>query len=271
MAKGKLQETLKSNPTVYKISLTLYNFVRKLGDYAIRGYLRGIEFLLPSSFMIQSTPDLLGKHFPSYATETRGYSSRNKKAIRDGVRLISAKLLLDTVVDLKEGDYAELGTFRGVFASLIFKYKNPNSTLFCFDTFEGFAEEDVVKEYENTKLKTKARHFSDTSLELVKRNIAGSRESEGLELVKGYFPDTFKGMEDKKWRFVHLDADLYEPMKEGVNLFWPNIVKGGVLLIHDYNGEYVGTKKAIDEYFHPLGIKPIPLPDKVGSAVVIKQ
>ena len=40
---------------------------------------------------------------------------------------------------------------------------------------------------------------------------------------------------------------------------------------HDYYGGYKGTKKAMDEYFTPLGITPVPLGDKGGTAVVIKQ
>ena len=72
-----------------------------------------------------------------------------------------------------------------------------------------------------------------------------------------------------KWRFVHLDADLYQPMKAGLEMFFPRLVPGCVLVLHDYNNSFKGTKAAALEYFTPLGITPVPLADKSGSAVVI--
>ena len=146
------------------------------------------------------------------------------------------------------------------------------STLYCFDTFEGFAKKDVEVEKDKINLAVKEGFFSDTSLEKVRENILGKgNHNKNLKLVKGYFPDSFKGYENIKWRFVLLDADLYEPIKEGVKTFWPTILSGGILMIHDYNGSYEGTKKAVDEYFEPLGIKPVPLGDKGGTGIIIKK
>lgn len=266
-----LEESLKRYPGLHKIGSGAYRFLRRTKDSLMRLYIRFFELLLPKSFFIQSTPDfVVDTYFSDFFKENRRYSRNTRTIVRDGTRLLSLKLLLDLVIDLPEGEYAELGTYRGNFAKLIYQFKHKSSTFYCFDTFEGFANSDVESESDRTGVKTKSGHFSDTSLDLVRKNITGSTGGENLELIQGFFPDTFEGMEDKKWRFVHLDADLYEPMKAGVEKFWPNIVEGGLLLIHDYNGAYVGTKKAIDEYFLPLGIVPMPLPDKVGSAFVFK-
>lgn len=271
--KTYVENRLNKNSVAYRSSRLIYRLIKRIQDNLMRFYIGLCEFFIPASFYIQSTPNsILKNYYSSFRRDSKIYSSKSNQITRDGVRLISAKLLLDLVYNLEEGDYAELGTYQGNFAKLIFKNKNPDSSLYCFDTFEGFLEKDVNIELSETKLKTKSGHFSDTSFDLVTRNITGNTvENDKLKLIKGYFPNTFDGMENKKWRFVQLDADLYEPMKEGAKAFWPNIVKGGVLLIHDYNGPYVGTKKAIDEYFKPLGIVPIPLPDKVGSAVIIKN
>ena len=261
-----LEENLKKDSAIYKIGAKTYRFLRSFGDFLLRVYLRVCDFFLPKAYFIQSKPDFVVKeYFPGFNKSNRTYAQKANRPVRDGTRLIQSKLLLDVVKNLDEGDYAELGTYRGNFARHIFEHKNENATLYCFDTFEGFDERDVNIEFSETQLKTKKSHFSDTSLDLVRNNITGDKKDERLELIKGYFPGTFEGLEDKKWRFVHLDADLYEPIKAGVQTFWPNIVKGGVLLVHDYNGAYVGTKKAVDEYFLPLGIVPVPLPDKVGS------
>lgn len=235
-------------------------------------YLNILEKLLPSSYFIQHLPDLTDQIHPDFKTDARLYNSRCDRITRDGVRVLALKNLMNMVLHLSNGDYAELGTFRGNFASLIFKYKHPESNLFCFDTFEGFHGNDVKIENIVTKKNVGVGRFSDTSIKMVKKNILkDNSDHKRLHLIKGHFPDTFKGFENKPWRFVHLDADLYKPTKEGVKAFWPNIVPGGILLIHDYNGGYIGTKQAIDEYLIPQGLRPVPVPDKSGSVLFIKR
>src|SRR5207247_2367102 len=112
------------------------------------------------------------------------------------------------------------------------------------------------KEIKESGVSMRSGFFSDTNVEKVFNYISNGQKPDKLHMVKGYFPETFRGHEKIKWRFVLLDADLYNPMKAGAECFWENIVDGGVLLIHDYTGGYSGTKKAIDEFFEPLGITP---------------
>ena len=230
------------------------------------------EKILPASFYIQHVPDLQYNNDPDFKTKSRDYNSGCDRLTRDGVRVLMIKYLMDMVSPLPVGDYAELGTFQGNFAKLIFRDKDPESTLYCFDTFEGFDSRDVKIENDVTELNVSEGRFSNTNLDRVRRRILGKTgDKERLKLVKGYFPASFQGFEKLSWRFVHLDADLYEPIKEGLRVFWPKIIPGGILLVHDYNGGYIGTRKAVDEFFTPLGIRPIPMPDKTGSALIIKS
>lgn len=267
----KVGNILKKSSGFYKFGLRVYSFFYSGFVIAINGYLNLIEFMLPRNYFIQNVPDYVKTNFTEFKNDKKQYD-RKQQHHRDGNRIVNGKYLLDAVFNLPQGDYAELGTYKGAFAQFIFKYKNPASTLYCFDTFEGFAKKDVQIEMDNLNLTVHEGFFSDTSLDMVKDTILNKKlTSEKLKLVKGYFPDSFLGFENLKWRFVLLDADLYEPIKEGVKHFWPNIVPGGLLMIHDYHGGYLGTKKAIDEYFTPLGIKPIPLGDKGGTAVVFKD
>ena len=191
--------------------------------------------------------------------------------LRDGNRVIQAHLLLDHVKNCAEGDYAEVGTYQGNYARLIYSRKVSSAKLYCFDTFEGFPDRDVDVEINESSVDAKAGSFNDTSMSLVRRNICGDGSPADLVFRKGLFPETFSGLEDRRWRFVLLDADLYAPIKAGLEIFWPRLVPGGVMIVHDYmNDYYEGAKKAVDEYFKPLGIVPVPWPDRVCSAVVIK-
>jgi hypothetical protein len=57
-------------------------------------------------------------------------------------------------------------------------------------------------------------------------------------------------MNGEKFCFVHMDADIYQSTKAGLEFFWPKMVRLGAMVFDDWN--YKGTKGveyAITEYF----------------------
>jgi len=90
-------------------------------------------------------------------------------------------------------------------------------------------------------------------------------------VFQGYFPDSVdKKLEQTTFAFVHLDADLYEPTRNGLEFFYPRVSSGGIILIHDYNA-WPGCRKAVDKFFRIKKEFPIAMPDKSGSAIIVKQ
>ena len=108
--------------------------------------------------------------------------------------------------------------------------------------------------------------FTDTSIEGVKKLIAP--QNENITFYQGYFPETIPaGFENRKFAFVHLDADLYEPTLAGLEYFYPRMNPGGFILVHDYNA-WIGARKAVNRFLATKKEKPIPMPDKSGSALI---
>jgi Macrocin-O-methyltransferase (TylF) len=166
-----------------------------------------------------------------------------------------------------EGDFAELGVFRGNTASILANYGIQNKrNIFLFDTYEGFDRRDIVG-HDNDKVVM----FSDTTLPAVQRLVGA--DSEFIHYVKGYFPNSIID-EHRKRRYavVSLDCDLYEPMKAGLNFFYPRMTRGGILLLHDYsNCGWIGAKMAIDEFCKENAEFIVLMPDKSGSAFLRKS
>ncbi len=228
------------------------------------------ESLLPGGYYVQMRP--------AYASEQWEADRRRYDKLHDwdnfrdgGNRVLQAHILLDKVKELSTGDYAEVGTYQGNYARIIYSRMASGATLYCFDTFTGFPEASVRDEAQKTGLVVSAGTFSDTSQARVAQAIAGQPSpSRGLVLQQGEFPATFAGLENHTWRFVLLDADLYAPIKAGLELFWPRLVPGGFILAHDYLSGYPGVSQAVHEFCDPLGIVPVPWPDRVGTAVIPK-
>lgn len=226
---------------------------------------------LPKEAYIQHLPDRLFENNSSfYKIEYNNFKKNLFWSYGDANRIAMFTLFLEKVKNL-EGDYAELGVHRGGTSRVIFNFKKDSEILYGFDTYEGFDKKDV--DYASKiGVNTKTGHFSNTSIDLVNRNVTGvTKGDKSFVIRKGYFPDTFEGLENNKWKFVHLDADLYLPIKAGLELFYPRMVKGGIILVHDYGGDYVGAKKAVDEFAIKNNIIVIPMLDKVGSALIIKN
>ena len=49
---------------------------------------------------------------------------------------------------------------------------------------------------------------------------------------------------------IHSDSDIYSPTKTTLEEFWPFLVDGGMILIHDYKTkQWPGIEKSVDEFF----------------------
>jgi hypothetical protein len=163
------------------------------------------------------------------------------------------------------GSVAEGGVYRGNFAYEINRVF-PDKKLYLFDTFTGFDEKDIEQDYKNNFSKSREQNnFMETSEELV---IGKLIYPEKAILKKGYFPESAEGVEET-FCFVNLDFDLYQPILAGLEYFYPRMVKGGIILIHDYFSEtYKGVKQAVFEFEQKMtGIKSFPIGDGISIGI----
>lgn len=230
-------------------------------------------------FYIQSQMDIHLKshwHNIEFASATGGFypsSGKNEREFLDheswdGVRRDMIILLLRSIEERQvPGHFSELGVYRGGTARLIHHYC-PERKFHLFDTFSGFDARDVATDRDVVRHDFDTHLFKDTGLEQVRKTIES--QNDNVFFHPGFFPDSFPSeLSDKKFAFVHLDADLYDPILSGLNVFYPRLSKGGMILIHDYNA-WIGARLAVDKFSEDHACIPIPMPDKSGSCLLIK-
>ena len=192
---------------------------------------------------------------------------------RDGIsyndyfRFSSLELIAYEITEKNiPGCVAEFGVFRGEFA----KYINsvfPDRKLFLFDTFEGFDVRDIKTEINNNYSSAQKNDFSDTSVNLV---IKKMKYPENCIVKKGYFPETAMDIEEK-FVFVSIDVDLFDAIYNGLCYFYPRLMPGGYIFVHDYNfTKYSGTKDAVKKYAAENKLTFFPMSDIYGTAVFMK-
>jgi len=162
-----------------------------------------------------------------------------------------------------EGNLAELGVYKGEFAQNLNKFM-PDRKLYLFDTFEGFDVRDK-HEYDNDMLNAHA--FRDTSTTLVLSKMV---KPENVIIRKGYFPETAAGL-NERFCFVSLDADLYQPILNGLEYFYPRLEHGGYIFVHDFDSLiWTGVKAAVLDYCSKNRISYVPILDRGGSVIITK-
>jgi hypothetical protein len=155
-----LRSRLKKNPRISGLRLSI------------------AEKFLPADYYVQLRPP--------YATHTwevdrRHYDEKHDwDNFRDGNRVLQAHVILDRVKRCASGDYAELGTYQGNYARIIYSQMVEGTRLYCFDTFTGFPEISVQKELGTTGHAVSVGTFSDTSQAKVEHAIAGRTSPRAL-------------------------------------------------------------------------------------------
>jgi len=161
------------------------------------------------------------------------------------------------------GDIVELGVWRGgqsMAAALTLKRLGGNRKLWLYDTFAGMPEpgehdykaatgENAMRKWTETQ---DGKGFSDwccASLEDVQANL-GSTGHRDVRYVRGMVEDTLRDPANlpEQIAILRLDTDWYESTKAELDILYPRLSPGGVLIIDDY-GSWGGAKKAVDEYF----------------------
>jgi hypothetical protein len=173
--------------------------------------------------------------------ERLGFNTARRWGVSQLTRLVAAV----------PGDTAECGVFKG--AAL-------PRTHFCFDSFEGLSEPTSADG------SYWARGNLTFGVEGVKQALASLPD---VRFCRGWIPAPFAEAEDRRFAFVHIDVDLYEPTRDSMAFFYPRLSPGGIIVCDDYAySTCPGATRAVDEYLADKPERMIALPS--GGGFLIK-
>lgn len=179
------------------------------------------------------------------------------------------------------GSVAECGCWKGLSSFLICNFlskwhKNFDGTgVYIVDSFEGLSkptENDFIqisiairgRDRKGMPFKPQGAYSAD--MESVRKAL---KNFPNIELIKGWIPKVLSSQPERKYRFVHIDLDLYEPIRGAVEYYLSRMVPGGIIICDDYGSLlWPGAKKALDEAGKAHGLKILSLAS--GQGVLIK-
>lgn len=166
------------------------------------------------------------------------------------------------------GDLVECGVWRGgnlVIAGLLRDRLGFDRQIWAYDTFAGMTaptqadfkpgeELDVEKKFADLDRGDRNEWCYASEVDVL-HNFESRVGNRNLHTIKGPVEETLKKPENlpEKIAILRLDTDFYESTKAELEILYPRLSRGGVLIVDDY-GEWAGARKAVDEYFSGQGI-----------------
>jgi O-methyltransferase len=200
-------------------------------------------------------PDFLGEDI-DIIQKVRPYTMTSVERVNELLRSVSY-----IIKNKIEGDIVECGVWRGgsmmaVAYKLMSLYHERD--LYCFDTYEGMsspssADVSSFGEVASHYLETTQKNEDDpvwaySPLEKVRENLKStSYNSSKIHFIKGKVEETLPHDRIKKIALLRLDTDWYESTKHELEILFPLLSVGGIIIIDDY-GHWEGAKKAVDEF-----------------------
>ena len=216
-----------------------------IGCFQILARVPAISGLLPSArvrrlIAIADLPDLKYSGIFSQSTYApwngedafqRVYSVIRAHTLVDEYRCYELWMLCGQFDALEPGDMLEIGVWRGGTGCLLAARSRGcgiGGVVFLCDTFRG-----VVKAGDKDSGYVGGEH-ADTSKATV-LNLAAQMGLTNVEALEGIFPDvTGDRIADRRFRFCHIDVDVYESAAQSFAWVWPRLVPGGVVVFDDY-------------------------------------
>ena len=180
------------------------------------------------------------------------------------LRMWSVLQSINHIIDKSvEGALVECGVWKGGNLALMSKYSNHlglDAPVIGFDTFDGMPEADEIdRDYlgnssiermsNSMKVEDVTNIHAYAPLMQVEDNLSALGVM-NVELVQGKVEDTLmvKSNIPERIALLRLDTDWYSSTKIELEILYPKLQSGGVLIIDDY-GHFQGARKAVDEYF----------------------
>lgn len=161
------------------------------------------------------------------------------------------------------GDIVECGVWRGgammLAADTLILLGDKSRNIWLYDTYTGMvepAEVDVdsngIHAINEMRQKKKTSNFTDwcyADITDVTANLSTTGyPKELLKFIKGDVLETIPKQSPEHIAILRLDTDWYESTNHEMRHLYPRLSSSGVLIVDDY-GTWLGSKKAVDEYF----------------------
>ena len=157
------------------------------------------------------------------------------------------------------GCIVECGVGSGdtlIFLKKLQKEKSDLRKIWAFDSFEGFPQGSVhdAKWFIKVGKPDYVKYTVDYVVNKLRLAELTDLEIDNIKFIKGWIPQSLNEFDgSQSISLLNVDLDLYQPTKDALKYFWPFMIKGGIIMLDEYDFgtdkiNWPGAKKAVDEF-----------------------
>ncbi|MEP6634061.1 MAG: class I SAM-dependent methyltransferase [Luteimonas sp.] len=174
-------------------------------------------------------------------------AARDRGSLLTLHKLANLYLIIRYAMTEDAGDIYEFGSFSGgsaVFMGTVLKQLGRNARVYAFDTFEGMPATDAVRDMHHKG------DFTNTGYVQLLSYLRDKDLEHHVETIKGVFDATLPAILARggKVGLVHVDCDIYEPIKYVVRECLPSLSPATHIVFDDpLHGSCLGAFDAVQE------------------------
>ena len=233
----------------------------------------------------------LGDYQAQYPELNKGELDFLKSIFAESITMTSLESLATLALACKyvvkngiTGDFVEAGVWRGGSSIVAKKFLTGERSFYLFDTYAGMTKPTIhdyrvgassnTSTVEHWKNQSKSTHneWVFASLEEVQKNFRSfNLLDNSVNFIEGNVIETLIDLKvPAKIAILRLDTDFYDSTLMELQVLWPRLVSGGILILDDY-GHWDGARRAVDEYFEKeTDVLMVPIAGG-GGRIVIKK
>lgn len=170
------------------------------------------------------------------------------------------------------GHFVECGVYKGgsavIIARTLISMNVTNRKIYLYDTFEGMTNPIAFDKKQGTETQASQilaetpkgngeNVWAISSMDSVVKVLQQLNYSfNNFQLIKGDVLETLNQTTPESIALLRLDTDWYESTKKEMEVLYPLVKPGGVVIVDDY-GHWSGSRKAIDEFLGNKELQPL--------------
>ena len=199
------------------------------------------------------------------ASFLRDHRRFSPTSLRSAERRFTVRELVRSLAAVP-GDTAECGVYEGATSYFICRERG-RGPHHAFDSFAGLSppREEDLPEHSDARVWQAGELAAAEAA--ARKHLA---EFSDVRFYEGWIPERFPEVADRRFCFVHIDVDLYQPTRDSLEFFYSRVSPGGMLVCDDYGFvNCPGAKHACDEFVARVPERLIHLP--TGQGLIIKK
>ena len=191
--------------------------------------------------------------------------------------MMSRQVILQKIIDKNlPGSFTEIGIMKGTFTFQIIKtllLNGINKNFYIFDFFDQditMENKSDISQIDDMYLRTNYKRKNEKKFLEASEKIG----FKNLKCIQGNIEKSIPEFIEKNndmFCFIYIDVDVKNPTFIAVKNLWDRLVKGGIMIIDDYNSCKWGPFIDVDNFFKDKNVKITNLSNSVKEGICFEK